>query len=36
MVAPRMAAFDAAISVKSLPVMPSRTSLESVNDGRAL
>lgn len=28
MVAPRMAALDAAISVKSLPVMPSRTSLE--------
>lgn len=29
MVAPRMAAFDAAINVKSFPVIPSRTSLVS-------
>lgn len=29
MVAPRIAALDAAIKVKSLPVMPSRTSLVS-------
>lgn len=28
MVAPRMAAFDDAINVKSLPVIPSSTSLE--------
>jgi len=27
MVAPRMAAFEAAMMVKSLPVIPSRTSL---------
>lgn len=37
-VAPRMAALEAAMMVKSLPVMPRRTSLGNVNElfGRAL
>lgn len=30
MVAPRMAAFEAATMVKSLPVIPSRTSLDKI------
>ena len=35
MVAPRIAALDAAIKVKSLPVIPSRTSLERQSANRS-
>jgi len=36
MVAPRMAAFEEAMSVKSLPVMPSRTSLVDNQHGKTV